>query len=395
MARFSFGIWDSITSTYLSGESVQIKDGAGGTVLASTIDIGVGILVSPNGDGTYYANDIPAQNLWVYVGGAMQQELSNIPWDNGTSATHTALTTAHGSTGDVLGQGDVDGATIVYSGDLKVKDAGIGATQLASDAVTEIKILDNVVSSSKLKLGSVTTPKIEDLNVTGAKLATAVAGKGIKKDASSNLEVEVSADSGEVDLEFNASNALKLVKSFPGARYIVESKTLSENLTIIDNTLSQAASQSSPDGGSFYQVLYVSTSEDLAPSGALSSPFFQMSAATYQTGLYQTIIKIPEMLQLVMYFRAKSDNAGETGYLKLLAGSLSGESTAINTTSYINYAVYLDIASLPNWEPFNIQMQMKISGGATLTASAVEIVARAEVTALSGETSYNNERPVE
>ena len=397
MARYSFALENQADGTLLAGETIRIKSSLGGTVVASTIDVGTGLTVINNGDGTYYVDDIPKTNIWVYIGSAevLQEELAGVPWDNGEGVTHPALTTAHGSTGDVIGEGDVDDSTIEFDSVLKVKALGIDTAQLKADAVTALKITDGVVSAAKLSSDSVSTVKVVDLAVTGAKLATAVAGKGIKKDASSNLEVEVSADAGEVDLEFNASNALKLVKSFPGARYIVESKTLSENLTIIDNTLSQAASQSSPDGGSFYQVLYVSTSEDLAPSGALSSPFFQMSAATYQTGLYQTIIKIPEMLQLVMYFRAKSDNAGETGYLKLLAGSLSGESTAINTTSYINYAVYLDIASLPNWEPFNIQMQMKISGGATLTASAVEIVARAEVTALSGETSYNNERPVE
>ena len=390
MARFSFGIWDSITSTYLSGESVQIKDGAGGTVLASTIDIGVGILVSPNGDGTYYANDIPAQNLWVYVGGAMQQELSNIPWDNGTSATHTALTTAHGSTGDVLGQGDVDGATIVYSGDLKVKDAGIGATQLASDAVTEIKILDNVVSSSKLKLGSVTTPKIEDLNVTGAKLATAVAGKGIKKDASSNLEVEVSADSGEVDLEFNSSDQLRLIKSLSSNVYLTESMTLMQMLSVIDNRLRQNSEQSSPDGGGFYQILHTAVTEDKTPTAASAVTEITTASATYVAYLLLPIMKTPEMRQLVLYFNAFDTDA----YVKLTAGGLSQESQNItdNTGSH-PYAIYLDISSLANWVSHDVFIHMKTNG--SFTAEQLSLIVRSEVTSMSGETSYDNENPVE
>jgi len=160
MARFSFGVWDSTTDTYLSGESVQIKDALGGTVLASTSDIGVGLLVSPNGDGTYYCDDIPAQNLWVYIDGAIQQELAGVAWDNGTAGTHIAATSAHGATGDIMGQGDVDEASLTFSTTLQIKALGVLESMINTGAVV----------AGKLGASAVTTAKINALAVTLAKL---------------------------------------------------------------------------------------------------------------------------------------------------------------------------------------------------------------------------------
>jgi len=53
-----------------------------------------------------------------------------------------------------------------------VKDASIGSTQLASNAVTTVKITDANVTDVKLASNAVTTAKILDANVTDAKLST-------------------------------------------------------------------------------------------------------------------------------------------------------------------------------------------------------------------------------
>lgn len=67
----------------------------------------------------------------------------------------------------------VDNTTIeLASGVLQVKDAGISAAKIASNAVTTAKILDANVTTDKILDANVTTAKIADGNVTAVKLAS-------------------------------------------------------------------------------------------------------------------------------------------------------------------------------------------------------------------------------
>ncbi len=85
------------------------------------------------------------------------------------------------------------------------------------EIVTDSLQLANLgVSSAKLADSAVTTAKILDANVTGVKLAAAVAGAGLRKDASNNIEVncgdglDFNGDAVDVQLgaglEFQAGN---------------------------------------------------------------------------------------------------------------------------------------------------------------------------------------------
>jgi hypothetical protein len=68
---------------------------------------------------------------------------------------------------------NVDDSTIEINADtLRVKDAGISAAKLASDAVTTAKILDANVTTAKLAANAVTTAKIAAAAVTATELAT-------------------------------------------------------------------------------------------------------------------------------------------------------------------------------------------------------------------------------
>lgn len=74
--------------------------------------------------------------------------------------------------GDMLDPAIVDASTIeIASNVLRVKDAGITAAKLASNAVTTAKILDANVTTAKIADANVTTAKIADGNVTLAKHA--------------------------------------------------------------------------------------------------------------------------------------------------------------------------------------------------------------------------------
>ena len=78
--------------------------------------------------------------------------------------------------GNSLKSSVADGTTLETSAatgakTIRVKDGGISAAKLASDAVTTAKVLDANITAAKLASDAVTTAKILDLNVTLAKLA--------------------------------------------------------------------------------------------------------------------------------------------------------------------------------------------------------------------------------
>lgn len=108
---------------------------------------------SPVTGQIYY--DTAQQDLRVYNSTAGQ-------WENvGEYALPTASTT-------VLGGVKIDGTTIgIASGAIKVKNGGVGATQLASDAVTGAKIADAAISGEHLD-----TTVITDQGDLGANLAS-------------------------------------------------------------------------------------------------------------------------------------------------------------------------------------------------------------------------------
>lgn len=103
-----------------------------------------------------------------------------------------------GGAGTVLSV-NVDNSTVELSADsVQVKDAGIVAAKIASDAVTTVKILDSNVTTGKINNLAVTTGKLADAAVTADKLAAAVAGNGLAGGAGTALSVNVDASTIEI-----------------------------------------------------------------------------------------------------------------------------------------------------------------------------------------------------
>jgi hypothetical protein len=73
----------------------------------------------------------------------------------------TTITTGAGLTGG--------GSTPTVS--IGIADLGVGAVQLAANAVTTVKVSDLAITDAKLGLNAVTTTKVADLAITDAKLA--------------------------------------------------------------------------------------------------------------------------------------------------------------------------------------------------------------------------------
>lgn len=81
-----------------------------------------------------------------------------------------------------------DDTTIEKSaGKLRVKDGGISAAKLATNAVTTVKITDSNVTTAKIADSNVTTAKIADSNVTAAKV-TALIGTAVSKSDATNYQ---------------------------------------------------------------------------------------------------------------------------------------------------------------------------------------------------------------
>jgi hypothetical protein len=89
------------------------------------------------------------------------------------------ITAGDGLSGDAAGEGsnptirvNVDGVTLTIADDvLQVAEGGVGAAELAPQAVTDQKIADNAVKTAKIADGNVTNPKLADGAVTGSKMA--------------------------------------------------------------------------------------------------------------------------------------------------------------------------------------------------------------------------------
>jgi len=152
-------------------------------------------------------------------------------------------------------RGLVDATTIEWDSSgkkIRVKDGGISAAKLASDAVTTAKILDANVTTAKLADNAVTTAKITDANVTAAKLAS---------DAVTTAKI----------LDANVTNA-KLASGIDGSKITTGSPTVtgltnSGSMSVTGNVNVVGQLQSTKSGAGLNSGVLVTSSQ---PSIALN-----------------------------------------------------------------------------------------------------------------------------
>jgi hypothetical protein len=402
MARFSFAIHDQITATLLAGETVTIKN-AGGTVLANTA--GVPLLITNNGDGTYWVDNMPSNLITVFVGDALvaQSELTSIPWDNGSSVTHDPSTSAHGATGDITGEGDIDDSSIGFSAGYYVKALGIVEGMIADLAVTAGKIDSNAVTTAKIINDAITTAKILDANVTGVKLASAVAGDGLKKDGSDNLEVEISTVTEEVDFLFNSANQLALLKNLSSENVINSDMTLMQMLSTLDSlvqNLSVVSASSDP-----IVCLYMDSAKDVTPSGTSTITAETMVTSgelTYVRAWEGYVYKYPWMQQLALTAEAMIAVSGDIGNIKMTCGGESAEtpdvtSVLVDPEEFNDvFGVYLDISGLANFKQHLCTVWTKVTDASdVMVLYKLALYARAFMTEFGNSGTYAVKTPVE
>lgn len=164
-----------------------------GTVGLAQLDFADGVtgqFLQTNGGGTFSFQtiDVSASS----IGGDLTGTVSNAQIGNNTVGI-LQLAVTDGSAGQVLttnGSGtlefssqtnvsasSVGGDISGTIGNAQIVSSAVGSTELASNAVTTIKILDSNVTDAKLASDSVTTAKIVDANVTDAKISGMTSSK--------------------------------------------------------------------------------------------------------------------------------------------------------------------------------------------------------------------------
>jgi len=116
--------------------------------------------------------------------------------------TATAVTTGYvikkGTNDPEWGQVAAAGIASNAVTEAKILDAAVTTNKVADSAVTTNKLGSNAVTTAKITDGAVTTAKIADAGVTADKIATAVAGAGLSGGAGTALAVVVDNSTIEV-----------------------------------------------------------------------------------------------------------------------------------------------------------------------------------------------------
>ena len=305
--------------------------------------------------------------------------------------------------------------------EIRIGSGGVGHTVqdelkdihlIGVDPLSSADVVNDLVSSDTDKplsaaMGkSLEDDKADDSDLTAHEVASNphsgsasdTPGDGMQDEGSGVMGIAVSTEAAELDLGFNAAKQLQLLKSFSSEVYINENMTFGQLMSVIDNRMRQLTEQgqSQADSGAFYEQLFELYAEDTSPSSATLTPLITCVSTTYGRRLDLPFIKTPEMRQLVYYFYTQENNASGNGYVKLFGDALSVESAVIAGKGWVKRALYLDITSLSNWEVHHVYIDMKTNNASYQLQVASEVViARALTTALSGETSYEQENPVE
>lgn len=88
-----------------------------------------------------------------------------------TNGAGTATTFARADHTHAIGASSVDGTTLEVSGGAaRIKDSGVSANKLATNAVTNTKIQDSAVTNTKIQDSAVTTAKVQDSAVSSIKI---------------------------------------------------------------------------------------------------------------------------------------------------------------------------------------------------------------------------------
>ena len=126
---------------------------------------------------------------------------------------------------------------------IKVKDSGIGTTQLANNAVTDAKLANNAVTAAKIKDGAVTENKLESNLKDKINKANTVAGNNIRLTGDSETAGGAATKTGDVSLakaggvEFaiNGKSGEIVTKASETKVEIGLSETLKTKLAKLDN----------------------------------------------------------------------------------------------------------------------------------------------------------------
>ena len=124
---------------------------------------------------------------------------------------------------------EVDNSTIIKNsaGQLRVKDQGIGTTQLANNAVSSSKILNNAVNNTKIAINAIRNSHILNGTITKVKLAA-----GVVPDKAENTDVDIAVD-GSADATANDTKFITPRKLYRGINRRIRDATTAQKGVVL------------------------------------------------------------------------------------------------------------------------------------------------------------------
>ena len=369
MARLGF-----VLST--AGLLVKVKDEEQDLFIASTQSgVGYDFQVVDNNDGGYFVDGLPTGVYSIYVSSdeSAQEEMQYYAFLGSNGITH-------------IQDASDTGSQIWHH---KINDAGDGADVLFSAAKIIALLIGKADAQDLVDLWTALNGKA-DAGHLHSDYLKAQSGQGYEV---TNQLLSLLLDSQQ--LEFTGDNKLSLVRSFTNEAILKSNKTISQNLELLQNWI---LTWQTSEGGSFYQVLWSNARVDADPTQTSLPSYINETIFDNQNYEFHAIIpffKIPEMRQAVYSFKAEASNLGNpaTGFVKFKCGSIEREMEVNEGMGFSQFAIYLDLTSLANYEAHMLEIWGKVTTAITLVVDRELVALKQAITTTAGETSQAVQNP--
>ena len=352
----------------------------------------------------------------------------------GALAVETAKIQTGAVTTTKIGNSEVKTVNIQDNGvtSAKIANGAIDTTQLADGAVTagkldasvDITLSADSVDDTHVKVmasgaGSSGAVQSWSAGVSPAFLSSRMEDKEFRYDrmlfTTTDFDTTSSADSGSV-----AGQYIKIKQDFSSQNYISSTKTLNQNLDVLDQRLGYLTQFSGTEG--LYLILSGmdwswnksrdgnGTPVDIG-SATPDKPKIVDGTQVSQTwyGVHMaTIYKVPDIRQVALYARGHVSNTGSgtfNGYMRIRVegdnfSSISQDSTAFDTTDDSTVrAVYKDMTTIQNYKIYNVWVDYKFHNSGSAGTKFFQVddwvcVGKRQITTVSGLSDAGQDSPL-
>jgi len=308
-----------------------------------------------------------------------------------------------------------------------IMNGAVGTTQLADNSVTSAKlsgvsltVSDDSIDQTKVKFvaGNGSAGGQGDFSAgTTPSFLSYASGDDIQLQGLSFFQGDFDTSTNLDDNNLKMQQ-VKIKQTFTSENYISSTKTLNQNMDILDQRLGYITQFSGTEG--LYMVLASGTYNWNASrngNGTLqtvTNAVMDLPKVTDGTETNQTwysvqmasIYKVPDVRQFALYARGQVSSVlnGFKGYARIRVegdnfSSVNQEGGAYDSTSSALKAVYKDATTLQNYKIYNVWVDIKfnnfgVSGTKNFELGDWCLVAKRQITAVGGETNVADDSPL-